>query len=117
MTEAQMIAQLRRMTAEPTTTTYSDEDLLVYIKNYPIPDPLKRGTREHGWVPTYDLHAAAVDIWDEKAAAVAHLHDFNADGGNYQTSQPYQQALQMSRYHAARRRAQNRAVSKELESV
>lgn len=116
MATAAQIAELRRMCAEPTTTTYSDAALTAYIERYPLMDA--RGQEAFtwdvstvppshlantAWVPTYDLHAAAADVWQEKAAALAHLYDFSADGGSYTRSQRVAQAQQQARYHLARR--------------
>jgi hypothetical protein len=109
------IAKLRRMVAEPTTTTYSDAAISAYIDKYPLldeqgeePSTLSGSTppvREvnPNWIPTYDLNAAAADIWQEKAAAISQLYDFNADGGNYHRSQAYEQYMANARYYAARR--------------
>jgi hypothetical protein len=102
------------MIAEPTTTTYSDAALQEYVEAYPIPDSLKYPPTSSSWTPTYDLHAAAVDLWDEKAAAVSSQHDYTADGASYSKDQVYQHCLAMSRYHAARRRAQNRLMVQDL---
>ena len=80
---AAQIAQLRRMVAEPATTTYSDAALQGYIEAYPLLD--QRGeppyTYDYAtppaqvanpeWIATYDLHAAAADVWEEKAATTA----------------------------------------------
>ena len=55
------------------------------------------------WVDTYDLHAAAADIWDEKAAGVAEDFDFRADGGQYSRSQVVEQYERRARYHRNRR--------------
>ena len=113
---AAQIAELRRMCAEPTTTTYSDVALAAYIERYPLTDargqepftwdvstvPPSRLDNE-AWVQTYDLHAAAADVWNEKAAALAHLYDFSADGGSYTRSQRVAQAQAQARYHLARR--------------
>jgi hypothetical protein len=100
---AAQIAEVRRMVDEPTVTTYSDTLIQGFIEKYPLMDEL--GTDPYywnelavppakvatiGWVPTYDLWAAAADIWDEKAAAVADEFDFTADGGNFSASQKYQ---------------------------
>lgn len=97
---ADQIAQVRRMTAEPTTTTYSDASITAYINARRVPDP--RGllwytwdysteppTQDDNadWIPTYDLNGAAADIWDEKAAAVACDYDTNADGAGLSRSQ------------------------------
>jgi hypothetical protein len=108
VTDAQ-VAQLRRMVAEPTTTTYSDATLITYIETYPHMDQFGEesldawGDANTDWTPTYDLHAAAADIWEEKAATVSHRVDFNADGGSYSVSQQYEQYMKQCRYHRARR--------------
>lgn len=114
---AAQVARLRRMVDEPTTTTYTDEDLEGYIERYPVLDergevpytwdtstsPPTQDANED-WIPTYDLHSAAADVWDEKAAAVAEDFDFQADGGRYNRSQVMAHALQQARWHRARRR-------------
>jgi len=111
----EQIDRLRRMTGEPTTTTYSDADLMTYIERYPLEDargegPLIEsedtpGTLEENpdWTPTYDLNAAAGDVWAEKAAILAADFDFSADGGSYSRSQVYQQTMAQSRYYRSRR--------------
>lgn len=95
MATAAQIAEMRRMCAEPTTATYSDVALAAYIDRYPLTDA--RGQL------TYDMHAAAADVWNEKAAALAHLYDFSADGGSYSRSQGVAQAQAQARFHLARR--------------
>ena len=112
---AAQIAQLRRMVAELTLGTYDDNDLAGYIEAYPLLD--ERGEEPYtldsstpperednpDWIPTYDLHAAAADIWDEKAANYAANFDFSADGASYHRSQQYAQMMQQARYHRSRR--------------
>lgn len=113
---AAQIAQLRRMVAEPTTATYDDTTLAGYIEAYPLLD--ERGEEPYiwdtsssppeqddneDWIPTYDLHAAAADIWDEKAAALATAFDATADGASLRLSQKYEQAMARVRYHRSRR--------------
>lgn len=106
---AAQIAQLRRMVAEPTTTTYSDALLTSYIEKYPHmdewdEDPLDDyGEANPNWTPTYDLNAAAGDIWEEKASAVSHKYDFSADGGNYSASNQYEQYMKQARNFRSRR--------------
>ena len=113
---AEQIARLRRMVAEPTTATYSDAELKAYIERYPVLDergeapyewdtstsPPTQDTNED-WIPTYDLHAAAGDVWEEKAGLLAANFDFQADGGNFSRSQAYEQAMKQARYHRSRR--------------
>lgn len=113
---AAQIAQIRRMTAEPTTTTYSDTLIQGFIEAHPLMDELgtepyywttsgsaaPTQTANSDWYPTYDLNAAAADVWEEKAAAVAALYDFSADGGKYSRDQAYQHAAHMARFYRSR---------------
>ena len=110
------IAQIRRMTAEPTTTTYSDALVTGFIEDHPLMDDLgtdpyywtETGTAaptktdNDDWYPTYDLNAAAGDIWEEKAAGLAAYYDFKADGGDYSMSQAYEHAQKRAKYYRSR---------------
>lgn len=103
------IARLRRMVDEPTTTTYSDLLLASYLEAWPLTD--KNGLNVDdgaSWIEAYDLHAAAADIWEEKAGAYASKHDFQADGASYSSSQMYQNAMNAAKRH----RAEQKAISK-----
>ena len=103
------IAKLRRMVAEPTTTTYSDADITAYIAQYPHIDefgeqPLDAyGLANADWTPTYDLNGAAADVWEEKAALVIGKFDFSANGGSYSQSQQYDQYMKQVRFYRSRR--------------
>lgn len=114
-TAAQLL-ELRRMVAEPTDATYNDALLTVYIERYPLMD--ERGEQPYtwdtstepptqetntNWVESYDFHAAAADILEEKAALWLTIYSFSADGGNYQVSLAYEQLMKSVRYHRARR--------------
>ena len=108
------IAQLRRLVGD-TTLTYTDVLLTAYIEKYPHLDEQGEEPYElsgslppahivnEEWIPTYDLHAAAADVWEEKATAFVGQYDFSADGGNYSRSQAYEQCMARVRYHRARR--------------
>ena len=108
---ADNIARLRRMVAEPATTIYSDAALAAVIERYPVPDQNHRmptsmvSDSAYAWVPTYDLNAAAAEIWQEKAAALVGNTDFSADGGNYSDSQKVDQAERQVRFYLSRRNA------------
>ena len=116
-TTAAQIAQLRRWVAEPSTATYSDADLTTLVESFPVMDELGREPyawdysttpptldENDDWVATYDLRAAAAEVCEEKAAAVAARFDFAADGANFSRSQEYDHWMKQARYHAARRR-------------
>jgi len=114
---AAMVAELRRMTDEPDATTYDDDTLELYIERYPVMDFL--GTKaweadtstspptlseNDDWMPTYDLHAAAADIWQEKGATVAEDYNFTADGGSLSRGDVQKHYMQQARYHLSRRK-------------
>jgi len=107
-TEAQ-VRVFRRMIAEPTAVTYTDDDLVEIIEKHKLTDVagydplLDDGTDNEEWTPTYDLHAAASEIWAEKAATESGRMDFKVEGGDFSASQVYEHAMVMSRYHASRR--------------
>ncbi len=114
---AAMIARVRRMVNEPTDAGgYTDALIQTYIETYPHMD--ERGlepywwdhsttppthTANDDWIPTYDLNAAAADIWEEKAAVAAQDYSFSADGGNYSRNQVYEQYMKNARHYRARR--------------
>lgn len=115
---AAMAAKLRRMVDESTEDTYSDELIDEYIERYPLKDVLGTDPQDvdysttpptiseaEEWIPTYDLHAAAADIWEEKAGTVADEFDFQADGGRYTRSQKEEKFLGKSRFHSSKRSA------------
>lgn len=113
---AAQLATVRRMVAEPTISPYTDALVTAAIEKYPLLD--ERGqapytfdtsteppTKEDNddWIDTYDLHAAAADIWEEKAAGWANKYDFKADGGDYSRSQAFEMCMKQARYHRSRR--------------
>ena len=102
---ASEIAWLRRMIAEPTTSPYTDEILSETIERFPTMDADGYDPNDTEWEPTYDLHAAAAEIWEAKAAGVAGNYDFSADDASFHRSQPYTQYMKLANYHRSRRRA------------
>lgn len=123
---AAQILEVRRMCALAAgDTTYIDSLLTTYIERYPHLD--ERGeypytydgsteppTQEDNdsWIPTYDLHAAARDVWQEKAADLADKFDANSDGSSLKRSQLYEQAMKQARYHASRMMARTMTAHK-----
>lgn len=111
-----MIATVRRYTAEPLTTTYSDSLIQSIIEQFPLTDALGQEPftwdfstqpptedSNENWIVTYDLNAAAAQIWQEKAAALQGNFNFAVDGGRYDRSQGYDQAQKQARYYLSRR--------------
>jgi hypothetical protein len=109
----EMRKRLRRMTAEPTRQTYSDDDLDTVIESYPLIDALGNpafdddGEVNSDWIATYDLNAAAAEIWTDKAGGRSDKTDHTQGNGRSTTrhndSQQFQQAMRMARHYGARR--------------
>jgi len=110
------VRRVRRMIAETSATSaFSDADIAAAISRYPREDargeaPFRKTKTASGalapnpdWMPTYDLHAAAAELWEIKAADLAANYDFAADGGTYHRSQAVDHAMRMVRWHQARR--------------
>lgn len=82
------IDKVRRMTAEPTETIYTDATISGYIV-----------------AANDDLNAVAGEIWGEKVASLqATNYDFSADKSTYHLSQTVQTAIDMAKYFNARRK-------------
>lgn len=114
---AAMLDQLRRMVNEPDDSNgYDDDTLTAILDDYPVLDeqgeqpytwdtstsPPTQDVNED-WIATYDLHAAAARVWEEKATAWADKYDFSADGGQFVRHQAFDQYMRMARWHSARR--------------
>lgn len=101
---AAQIAQVRRMAGiAADDATYTDTVVGGCIEAYPLIDADGRDPSDAEWLDTYDLHAAAADILEERAATLAVEFDFTADGATYHRSQQYEALMQQARYHRARR--------------
>lgn len=125
-----LVARLRRMVAEPTTTTYDDATLQQYIAAAVVTDritvvqPGAVDVRVVPQPPQFDLYAVATQIWEEKLAALvgAGTYDMVADGERFALSQQVAQYERQIAYHQARRRVASvrqivRRAPGELESI
>lgn len=111
------VVRVRRLVSEPTQTPYNDDIIRETIALHPLVDRNDREpfytcptTISLEWVPTWDLYAAAADIWTEKAAAVACKVDFDADGVDVKRSDLHTHYLAQARFCASRRLATSIAL-------
>ncbi len=113
-TAAQLV-RLRRMVNESDDSNgYTDAVLSLIVETYPLED--SEGVTDpdsDSWVPTYDLNAAAGDVWEEKAAAKSEDYEFGADGHTLKRNQVYEQRMKMARRFRSRRAAQFRPMIRE----
>jgi hypothetical protein len=107
------LSRLRRMTAEPTETLYTDEDLRLLLQEFPTAQKVG----QNAWVANsslvnvtvWDIHAAAARIWEEKVASLIGQgsYDIDADGQTLHRDQKLQQYRTQLAYHTARRRVRS----------
>jgi hypothetical protein len=107
----QDMARLRRMVAEPSEDTYTDDVLQAMLDENRLADVDGVLPSDDDWIPTYDLNATAADVWAEKASSLATAYDFSADGAQYERSQQIAQASTMERKYRARRAARGVALT------
>lgn len=72
------------------------------IGNPPVENP--------DWQETYDLHAAAADLLEEKASELAKDFDFATENDRFYRSQMYGHYLLLARWHRSRRAPKNIAL-------
>jgi hypothetical protein len=104
------IATVRRRINEPTDAQFVDDDIASVIETRPLRDADGLGPTDAGWDESYDLAAAASDLWAEKAGARTDGYDFDADGGSFKRSQSFDQCMKMSRYWGKRRAPQSLTI-------
>jgi hypothetical protein len=83
------------------------------IERYPVVDGLGNSPFVEGsltevnpnWTPTYDLHAAVVDLLEEKAAQLVKDFDFATENDRFERSQKYSQMMALIRWHRSRRKS------------
>lgn len=113
---ATQIAQVKRMADVVESSVYSNDLVQEYIERYPLLD--ERGEVPYtwdsstepptqddndNWIPTYDLNAAAADIWGEKAGGKVDDFTFSADGASYTLSDVIKHYQARERYYRSRR--------------
>lgn len=95
-------ARLRRMVAAGTEPVLEQADLDVLLRLASRRDLSGRYTSDVGWVPTYDLAAAAAEGWRWKAAQAAFLTDVKVGDLGVTRSQLHDHCLSMAAIYARR---------------
>lgn len=93
------LAMMVAADSEPTLAADEVADLLQLVKRADVYGLLPADT---GWIPTYDLNAAAAEGWRRKAGKVSGSNDFSVDGDSYSDSQQHAMCLEMARSYAAK---------------
>ncbi len=96
MTEAEARAQLERMIAHTTFPVLSVADVDTLIALAKRPDSEGREPTDIGWVPTWNLDAAAATGWEWKAGRTSGDFNFGEDGQRFDRAQVHQHCLAMA---------------------
>ena len=86
------VMKLRRMIADPEPGEFDDAELMTAIATYPLTT-----------ANTYDLNAAARDLWEQKAALYAGKEErFTADGASFEYGSLFDKAMKMRMFYASK---------------
>lgn len=98
--EPDVRARFERMVSASTDPVLSSDDvdqLLVLARRA---DPDGRAPSDSGWIPTYDLRAAAAEGWRWKAGMVSDRFGYSADGEKVDRQQLLEHCLEMAKTYA-----------------
>ena len=97
---AAQLTRVRQLASEPTTDTFSDQDIqdtADFMSR--VPDSDGNPPSHADYTATYDLYLLAAELWRLKAGFVADEFDFSSEGAEFQRSQKYEMYLgQAKRY-------------------
>ncbi len=99
------IEKLKLISAWDTEPTVSEEDLEAVLAGFALPDINGAAPDAEEWIPTYDLTAAASEVWLVKAARAAALTEVDPPGSGILTSKVFDNCLLMARYYRSKRSA------------
>lgn len=101
MDRAVALVRLGKMTAATSRPALSEDELGALLDSYRTPDSEGRLVTDSGWVPTYNLNAAAAEGWRWKAAAVVGDFNFSADNASFNKGEVQAKCLEMEKRFAA----------------
>ena len=96
MDDASALARLQAMCAATEEPVLSSADLEQLVALARRADADGVAPSADGWVPTYDLRAAAAEGWRIKAARVAHRFNFSKDGQQFDVGELRKSFLDMA---------------------
>jgi hypothetical protein len=125
---AAQITRVRALVGETAeTSTFSDLDLAGYIEAYPLSDVQGQEptyidtstipgivTANPYWIETYDLNAAAAEVWCVKAGQVAIDYSTNIGGQSLSRKEVFDNYTRLAAYYRSRRAPRSAQVRSAL---
>lgn len=102
MDRATAKTRLANMVAATSRPVLADIDLENLLNLHQRIDTAQRRPADVGWVPTWDLIAAASEGWGWKAGKVAGDFNFSADGASYTKADVMAHCVEREAHYAAR---------------
>lgn len=99
--DAGTVDRVKSLTSWDQRPALTAEEVLASIKAHPLPDVDGLTTLDPSWTPTWDVYAAAAELWGIKAGRVAGDFNFSADGANFSKGDVMAHCLAMEQKYAA----------------
>ncbi len=99
------LEKLKLMSAWDAEPSVSEDDLEAVLEGFVLPDINGAPPDEEEWIPTFDLTAAAAEVWLIKAAKAAALTEIDPPGSGIVTSKVFDNCVLMARYYRSKRSA------------
>ena len=91
--------RLSRMCAAASEPTLDEQQLDEILAEHRVPDSEGRLPTDEGWVPRWNLRAAAATGWEWQAGQASGDFDFGEDGQRFNRSQVIEHCLRMARIY------------------
>lgn len=97
------LEKLKLMSAWDTEPAVSEDDLEMVLGLHALTDINGMTPDSEEWIPTYDLIAAAAEVWIVKAARAAALVEVDPPGSGILTSKVFENCMAMARNYRSKR--------------
>lgn len=95
--------ELKLITAWDSAPALTEAELNATLARSALPDESGVLPSASGWVPTYDLNAAAAEAWLIKAARASPTVEVDPPGSGIYTSKVFENCRAMARIYAGKR--------------
>jgi len=102
--------KLKKMTAWDTVPVLADAEVDELLVQFSLADKNGLAPLETGWIPTYELNAAAARGWLIKAGRASALVEVDPPGSGIVTSKVFENCRAMARIYSSKCQASVRLV-------
>lgn len=99
--DAPVVDRVKTLTAWDQRPALTDAQVTASIQAHPLVDADGLTADQADWTPTWDVYAAAAELWGIKAGLVAGDFTFSADGGQFSKGDVMAHCLAMETKYAS----------------